>query len=143
MIEFLKGFTYLRHLDMFNNPLSEEPYYRDRVIYGMPQLQIFDRRSIGYLERVNARKVSLKYKNSRKKKKKKKQKIIKKAFRPSECFSKGEKNLYRDATLTKKLILSETMARDIAEKQAREQLFYQDVDFENPPISQFLAETSV
>jgi hypothetical protein len=23
------------------------------------------------------------------------------------------------------------------------QLFYQDVDFENPPISQFLAETSV
>ena len=35
-IEFLKNFTYLRHLDMFGNPLAEEPYYRDRVIYGIP-----------------------------------------------------------------------------------------------------------
>jgi hypothetical protein len=48
VIEFLKGFTYLRHLDMFNNPLSEEPYYRDRVIYGIPQLQIFDRRCTSF-----------------------------------------------------------------------------------------------
>ena len=42
-IDFLKNFTYLRHLDLFGNPLAEEPYYRDRVIYGIPQLVIFDR----------------------------------------------------------------------------------------------------
>ena len=60
--------------------------------------------AIGYLERVKARQVSLKYKNSRKKKRKKKQKIIKKEFRVSECFSKGEKNLYRDAKMVKTLI---------------------------------------
>jgi Leucine-rich repeat (LRR) protein len=36
VIEFLGGFTYLRQLDLFGNPLSEEPYYRDRVIHGIP-----------------------------------------------------------------------------------------------------------
>jgi hypothetical protein len=36
VIEFLSGFSYLRHLDLFGNPLAEEPYYKHRVIYGIP-----------------------------------------------------------------------------------------------------------
>jgi len=36
VIEFLSEFSYLRHLDMFGNPLAEEPYYKDRVIHGIP-----------------------------------------------------------------------------------------------------------
>ena len=36
VIENLCSFTYLRSLDLFDNPLAEEPFYRDRVINGIP-----------------------------------------------------------------------------------------------------------
>lgn len=33
-------------LDLFGNPLAEEPYYRQKIIYYLPQLKVFDRHSI-------------------------------------------------------------------------------------------------
>lgn len=35
-IAFLRKFAFLQHLDLFGNPLSEEPDYRLKVIYHIP-----------------------------------------------------------------------------------------------------------
>ena len=35
-IEFLQNFAFLEQLDLFGNPLAEEPDYRFRLIYAMP-----------------------------------------------------------------------------------------------------------
>jgi Leucine-rich repeat (LRR) protein len=35
-LEFLKKFAFLEQLDLFGNPLAEEPDYRLKIIYNMP-----------------------------------------------------------------------------------------------------------
>ena len=42
-IEFLENFAFLEQLDLFGNPLAEEPDYRFRLIHAMPQIKILDR----------------------------------------------------------------------------------------------------
>jgi len=44
-ILFLKNFSFLENLNLFGNPLSEEPEYRPRIVYSLPSLDIFDRHS--------------------------------------------------------------------------------------------------
>ncbi len=41
----LKPFSFLKNLNMFNNPMAEEPEYRSRVIYALPSLEDLDRHS--------------------------------------------------------------------------------------------------
>lgn len=41
----LKELSFLKNLNLFGNPLAEEPEYRNRVIYSLPSLDIFDRHS--------------------------------------------------------------------------------------------------
>jgi hypothetical protein len=45
-LEDLKMFPYLKELEMFQNPLAEEPYYRLRVIHALPNLFLLDRHVI-------------------------------------------------------------------------------------------------
>jgi hypothetical protein len=45
-IDFLKGFAFLEQLDLFGNPLAEEPDYRFRLIHAMPQIKILDRHMV-------------------------------------------------------------------------------------------------
>jgi Leucine-rich repeat (LRR) protein len=35
-IEFLNHFSFLKQLDLFGNPLAEEPDYRLKIIHAMP-----------------------------------------------------------------------------------------------------------
>jgi hypothetical protein len=35
-LEFLSKFSFLEQLDLFGNPLAEEPDYRLRIIHAMP-----------------------------------------------------------------------------------------------------------
>lgn len=42
---FLKNFSFIKNLNLFGNPLSEEPEYRARVIDAIPSLELFDRHS--------------------------------------------------------------------------------------------------
>ena len=42
-IECLENFAFLEQLDLFGNPLAEEPDYRFRLIHAMPQIKILDR----------------------------------------------------------------------------------------------------
>ena len=44
-LEVLRIFTSLKNLNLFGNPIAEEPEYRSRVIYTLPSLEIFDRHS--------------------------------------------------------------------------------------------------
>ena len=42
-LNYLQRFAFLQQLDLFGNPVAEEPEYRLRVISALPQLKIFDR----------------------------------------------------------------------------------------------------
>ena len=42
-LEFLKFFSFLEELNLFDNPLAEEPEYRSRAIFALPSIEILDR----------------------------------------------------------------------------------------------------
>jgi len=51
----LKELSFLKNLNMFGNPLAEEPEYRNRVIFSLPSLETFDRHSNIILFKRNLR----------------------------------------------------------------------------------------
>eukprot|EP00743_Colponemidia_sp_Colp-15_P002067 GILK01002243.1.p1 GENE.GILK01002243.1~~GILK01002243.1.p1 ORF type:complete len:519 (-),score=94.16 GILK01002243.1:134-1594(-) len=53
-LKFLSRFSFLTHLDLSGNPLSEEPDYRLKVVASIPSLQVFDRHAVTELEREQA-----------------------------------------------------------------------------------------
>lgn len=89
-IEFLQGFAFLEQLDLFGNPLAEEPDYRFRLIHAMPQIKILDRHMVTLQERQKAEKI-MATQNAKKERKR--------PANPDDLktkgFSKGEKDLYR------------------------------------------------
>ncbi len=92
-IVFLSKFAFLEHLDLFGNPLSEEPDYRLKVIYTMPQIKILDRHPVTHEERLKASKLDPEYE---KKLSKKVQPTKVKPMKVSQALSKGEKDLYSE-----------------------------------------------
>lgn len=44
-LNHFKNLHYLQHLELYDNPLSEEQHYRKKVVAFLPRLQIFDRHS--------------------------------------------------------------------------------------------------
>lgn len=50
----LSRFAFLQKLDLFDNPVSEEPDYRLRLIYQLPQVEILDQHSVKVKERLKA-----------------------------------------------------------------------------------------
>ncbi|KAL4502458.1 hypothetical protein ABPG72_012045 [Tetrahymena utriculariae] len=97
--------TNLKQLDLFDNPLADEPHYRLRVIYAMPSVKVLDRHVVTQEERNKAKKfMETDYNQIRSKKDEKK--VIK--IPPSAMFSQNEKNLYKEATQIKKKKLEET-----------------------------------
>lgn len=53
----LTKFQYLKQLDLFGNPLAEEPDYRMKIIYLMPQILTLDRHMVTVAERIKAKKI--------------------------------------------------------------------------------------
>lgn len=53
-LEFLQKFAFLEQLDLFGNPLAEEPDYRLKIIKTMPQIKILDRHKVTQIERTKA-----------------------------------------------------------------------------------------
>ena len=97
-IEFLQGFAFLEQLDLFGNPLAEEPDYRFRLIHAIPQIKILDRHMVTLQERQKADKIIASY--TGKKEKKPRGPI---GDDSKKGFSKGEKDLYKDMSkITKK-----------------------------------------
>lgn len=47
----------MEQLDLFGNPLAEEPDYRLKIIYHMPQIKVLDRHMVTLAERQKADKL--------------------------------------------------------------------------------------
>ena len=90
---FLQKFAFLDHLDLFGNPLAEEPDYRLKIIKTMPQIKILDRHPITVDERIKAEKLDLVLDKSKLKKTKQ--------TKASQALSKGEKDLFKEVTSIK------------------------------------------
>lgn len=89
-LEFISRFAFLEQLDLFGNPLAEEPDYRLKIIKMMPQIKILDRHQVTTIERTKAAALS----NSPSKTAKKS--VLSKAGQGiMKGFSSGERDLYR------------------------------------------------
>jgi len=53
-LALLSRFAFLKKLDPFDNPVAEEPDYRLRLIYHVPQVEILDQHSVKLPERQKA-----------------------------------------------------------------------------------------
>jgi len=53
----LTKFAFLQQLDLFGNPLAEEPDYRMKLVYLMPQIKTLDRHIVTVAERITAKKL--------------------------------------------------------------------------------------
>lgn len=53
-LAFLTRFAFLNKLDLFDNPVAEEPDYRLRLVYNIPQVEILDRHTVKVQERIRA-----------------------------------------------------------------------------------------
>jgi hypothetical protein len=67
-LAILKKFAFLEKLDLFGNPLAEEPDYRMKVIWEMPQLKVLDRHPITVEERIKAEKMDPEWERNQAKK---------------------------------------------------------------------------
>jgi len=56
-LALLSRFAFLKKLDLFDNPVAEEPDYRLRVIYHVPQVEVLDRHAVKPEERMRAAEV--------------------------------------------------------------------------------------
>ena len=81
----------MEQLDLFGNPLAEEPDYRFRLIHAMPQIKILDRHMVTLQERQKAEKIM-----AESNKKRERKPLTAPFDNKMKGFSKGEKDLYRE-----------------------------------------------
>lgn len=92
VLDTLKNFSFLKNLNLFGNPISEEPEYRPRVIDALKSLEIFDRHKISIIEKIKAETIVKEYHDPLSKKK------VIRIKRPKvyENYSLTEKYLYNE-----------------------------------------------
>lgn len=88
-------FAFLEELDLFGNPLAEEPDYRLKIIHTMPQIKLLDRHTVTIEERIKAAKMFETPTTT------KRSHTATKGV--SGSFSKGEKDLYKEVATLRKL----------------------------------------
>jgi len=93
VLNYLKQFSFLKNLNLFENPIAEEPEYRPRVVDTLKKLEIFDRHLITAMERIKSEKVVKEFNDPLNKKPEKRAKRIK----VYENFSLIEKSLFKEA----------------------------------------------
>lgn len=100
-LEFLAKFAFLEQLDLFGNPLAEEPDYRLKIIKAMPQIKILDRHKVTPIERTKAE--ALAEQNRQLAAGKSPTKAARGAGGADAMkgFSKGERDLYREVAKIK------------------------------------------
>lgn len=93
VLSHLKQFSFLKNLNLFGNPVAEEPEYRPRVIDAIKSLEIFDRHKISVIERIKDEEIVRVYNDPLSKKK------VVRVKRPKvyENFSITEKELFLQA----------------------------------------------
>jgi Leucine-rich repeat len=127
-LEFLEvHFAFLEQLDLYGNPLAEEPDYRLKIIKAMPMIKLLDRHIITFEERLKADKLWEREHGDQTTKKKDQHQIIKPT--PGQSFSKGERDLYREVDKLK--ALEEEKRRLEEEERAN---FYKKRQYQGIPV---------
>ena len=95
-------FAFLEQLDLYGNPLAEEPDYRLKIIHEMPQIKLLDRHKVTVEERLKAEKLwEREHGATAGSTKKHMSQILTHAGKST--FSKGEKDLYKEVGELRKL----------------------------------------
>jgi hypothetical protein len=109
----LKNFSFLKNLNLFGNPVAEEPEYRPRVIYVIKSLEIFDRHKVTDMEKMKCEQIVKEYNDPLSKKKVKRPKRLK----VYEKFSTIEKELFEEVdNIIKKRELDEEENKKIQQE---------------------------
>lgn len=124
-IESQENYVYLEHLELWGNPLSEEPNYRPKILHSQRNLTLFDRHTIRELERQNADKLIKSQKIPGLKKNKRK------AFKVFEQISTLERETMRLAKTHIKDGASETLRQEELHKEEYERIKL----MEKPPLN--------
>ena len=93
VITYLSQFKFLKSLNLFGNPVAEEPEYRPRVIDTLKSLEIFDRHMVTTIEKIKAEKIVKEFNDPLSKKHVKRPKRLK----VYENYSLIEKSLFNEA----------------------------------------------
>ena len=114
VITYLSQFKFLKSLNLFGNPVAEEPEYRPRVIDTIKSLEIFDRHMVTKMEKIKAEKIVKEYNDPLSKKHIKRPKRVK----VYENYSLIEKNLFNEANqILNKRKKDEKIRQDILKEQ--------------------------
>mmetsp|Transcript_6760 Transcript_6760/g.11349 ORF Transcript_6760/g.11349 Transcript_6760/m.11349 type:complete len:175 (+) Transcript_6760:246-770(+) len=132
-LEKITKFAFLQQLDLFGNPLAEEPDYRLKIIYLMPQIKVLDRHIVTVAERIKAKRIceeeyGLSYGSGPVAKKPNAMRLEKKG-KKSDGFSKGEKELYKEYGAIQKRIHEEKQA-----EMERTRKFFETKSYSGIPI---------
>jgi hypothetical protein len=93
VLTYLKQFSFLKNLNLFGNPIAEEPEYRPRVVDSLKSLELFDRHMITLIERIKAEQTVKEFIDPLSKPPVKRVKRVK----VYENFSSIEKSLFNEA----------------------------------------------
>ena len=114
VITYLSQFKFLKSLNLFGNPVAEEPEYRPRVIDTIKSLEIFDRHMVTTMEKIKAEKIVKEFNDPLSKKAVKRPKRLK----VYENYSLIEKNLFNEANqILKKRKKDEEIRQNILKEQ--------------------------
>lgn len=89
-LELLTRLSFLKKCDLFENPVAEEPDYRLRLIYHVPQVELLDRQGVTLAQRERANET---VPNMDKVSASKAEKAARKTFQ----LSVGERDMFREA----------------------------------------------
>ena len=119
VITYLSQFKFLKSLNLFGNPVAEEPEYRPRVIDTLKSLEIFDRHMVTTIEKIKAEKIVKEYNDPLSKKHVKRPKRLK----VYENFSLIEKNLFNEA--------NQILNKRKKDEQIRQNILKEQIEREN------------
>ena len=123
VIRYLKQFSFLKNLNLFGNPIAEEPEYRPRVIDALKSLELFDRHMITLIERIKDEKIVKEYNDPLSKPPVKRVKRVK----VYENYSLIEKNLFNEA----KEILKKRKKNEEKKEKIQKELIEREIYPEN------------
>ena len=138
----LTKFAFLKQLDLFGNPLAEEPDYRMKIIYLMPQVLTLDRHVITVQERIKAKKIceddyGLSQGSGPVAKSASGDSTLKKSTlkggKKKDGFSAAEKDLYREYNVIKKRTEKEN-----ADEEERRKAFLATRTYDAAPTPNFI-----
>lgn len=114
-LEILTRLSFLKKLDLFDNPVAEEPDYRLRMIYHVPQVELLDRQGVTLAQRERANEtVPNLDKVSAAKAQKDKRKTFQLSAAERDCFREARAIRTKRQQLEEENMMRQTLTRSIS-----------------------------